>query len=102
MDALDHSDLTAAGKYAALEAAAGFGNEVIFGNAEPVRRLKRSLKHLKLSKLQQRAVLRVAGRWICGEWPSFSLVMRSAANCCKPRMKEGLHEGGAVPLHENG
>ena len=80
MDALDHTDLTPAGKYAALEAAAGFGNEAIFANAEPVLRLKRALKHLKLSTLQQRAVLRVAGRWICGEWPSFRSLVHSAAN----------------------
>jgi len=79
MDTLEHSDLTPAGKYAALEAAAGCGNEAIFENAEPVLRLKRALKHLRLSILQQRIVLRVAGRWVGGEWPPFRSVVRAAS-----------------------
>jgi hypothetical protein len=80
MDTLEHSDLTDAGKSAVLEAAAGFGNETIFENAEPFLRLNRALQPLRLSMLQQQVVLRVAGRWIGGEWPPFGSVVRAAAN----------------------
>ena len=80
MDALEHSDLTLTGKCAALEAAAGLGNASLLENAEPVVRLKRALKHLRLSSLQQRAVLRVAGRWMSGEWPAFRSVVHSTAH----------------------
>ena len=115
MDALEHSDLTPTGKCAVLEAAAGRGNETIFESAEPFLRLKRVLQHLRLSMLQQQVVLRLAGRWIGGEWPPFSSVVRAAAYSTGiaqlgsrmnkrnvPGLGQIVAEDQRLPLHEKG
>jgi hypothetical protein len=77
MDTLEHSGFTAAGKCAILEAAGGNSMEVLFENAETFVRLKRALRALRLSTLQQEVVLSIAGRWVGGEWPPLRSILRA-------------------------
>lgn len=77
MDVLEHSDLTTAGKYAALEAARSRGNASVFENAEPFLRLWRALRPLRLSTLQREVVFRVASAWVGGEWPPMRSMLPS-------------------------
>jgi hypothetical protein len=46
VNTLENSDLTRAGRYAALEAVRGRGNSSVFENAELLRRLGRALQLL--------------------------------------------------------
>lgn len=89
MDVLEHSDLTTAGKYAALEAARNRGNASVFENAEPFQRLWRALRPLRLSTLQREVVFRVASRWARGEWPPMRSILPSKVAAEGARASDG-------------
>jgi hypothetical protein len=70
VDALEQSGLALAGKYAVLDAAIGKTAGAGLEGVEVVVRLRRAVKLLRLSVLQKTVVLRIAERWVGGEWPA--------------------------------
>ena len=70
VDALEQSGLALAGKCAVLDAAIGKTAGAGLEGVEVLVRLRRAVKLLRLSELQKTVVLRIAERWVGGEWPA--------------------------------
>src|SRR5260370_1448506 len=80
MDALEQSGLALAGKYAVLDAATGKTKGAGVDGAEALVSLRRAAKLLQLSALQKTVVLRIAERWVGGEWPALTLLQGGGVN----------------------